>query len=293
MNAAPRPTSPPPTRRQPWLLAGTFFLLGVGLTGYWFKRPNTRPTADPLSAATKSVLGQLTGPVFIRYYDLLPTDADPALQAYAGRVGALLSALQADSDGKVKVTILDNPAENNATAATTDGVQAFNLDQGSTSFLGLTMTSGRNREPFPHLQPEWEPALEADLARAIQRVAAGPVPVAPGPGIAKPSADIIASINRLIPDVSATTVENADQIFHAEFMNELAAADTERKTQLEAAQEQLGRAQAGGTQAELDAAQKNLTKVEIAQGEKIRQIATRLQTRLAVFQQMKAAANAK
>ena len=76
-------------------------------------------------------------------------------------------------------------------------------------------------------------------------------------------------------------------------MNELAAADTERKTQLEAAQEQLGRAQAGGTQAELDAAQKNLTKVEIAQGEKIRQIATRLQTRLAVFQQMKAAANAK
>jgi hypothetical protein len=50
-------------------------------------------------------------------------------------------------------------------------------------------------------------------------------------------------------------------------------------------------AQTGGTPAELEAAQKNLAQVQLAQGDKIKLIAARLQTRLAVFQRLKAAGN--
>jgi hypothetical protein len=283
-----RPAQPQIPRRRPLLLAGAFFLLGAALTGIWFQHHQAGSGDGGLSAPTKNLLGQLAAPVTIRYYSLLPGNTDETLQAFAGRVAQLLNAMQAASGGKVQIASFDTPAETNTAAASADGLQAFNLDKGDACFLGLAIASGKNKESFARLQPEWEPALEYDLARAILRVAATAAPAKPAPEIAKPSAEIIASINRLIPDVNATSVEDADQIFHAEFMKQCAEAGTEMETQINAAQQQVVQAQTGGSPADLEAAQKHLAQVQLAQADKLKQVAARLQIQLAVFQRMKA-----
>ena len=288
-------TAPPspaelPTSRRPLLLAGAFFLLGVVLAGFWFHRQPSSPAAGELSAPTKNLLGQLAAPVTIRYYSLLPGNTDEALAAFAGRVAQLLDAVQTASGGKVQVARFDTPAETNSTAAGADGIQAFNLDKGDACFLGLAIASGKNKESFARLQPEWEPALEYDLARAISRVAASAAPAQPAPEIARPSAEVVASINRLIPDVNATSVETANQIFHAEFMKQCGEASTEIETEMNAAQQRVVQAQNSGSPTDLAAAQKNLSEVQLAQGEKIKQIAARLTAQMAVFQRLKAGA---
>jgi hypothetical protein len=82
-------------------------------------------------------------------------------------------------------------------------------------------------------------------------------------------------------------VEAADQIFHAEFMKQCAEAGTEMETQINAAQQQVVQAQTSGSPADLEAAQKNLSQVQLAQADKLKQVAARLQIQLAVFQRMK------
>ena len=224
----------------------------------------------------------------IRYYSLLPAGtADESLQAFAGRVAHLLENIQSASGGKIQVSSFDQLAETNANAASADGITAFNLDKGDACFLGLVVTSGKNTESLARLQPEWEPALESDLARAILRVAGTAAPARVAPEVAKPSSETIATINRLIPDVNAASMEAADQIFHAEFMKQCAEAGTEMETQINAAQQQVVQAQTSGSPANLEAAQKHLSQVQLAQADKLKQVAARLQIQLAVFQRMK------
>lgn len=282
---------------SPLLLVILGVILGAALAGFWLHRATKAPAGDratiALSDATKKVLAGLAAPVTIHYYALLPADnADASLPAFATRVRQLLDAMQTASGGKLQVATTDAAAETNATAASADGLQVFNLENGQASYLGLALASGSHREVFDRLLPEWEPALEADLARALLRVAV-PAPAAPvAPEVAKPATETVAAINRLIPDVNTTTLGTASQIFHAEFMKEIADAGTEMEARMTAAQQQVTQAQASGSAADLEAAQKNLTQVQSTQGEKIRQIAAQMQTRLAVFQQMKNAAAA-
>jgi hypothetical protein len=61
----------------------------------------------------------------------------------------------------------------------------------------------------------------------------------------------------------------------------------EMEAQINAAQQQVIQAQNGGSQAEIEAARKHLLQVQMAQTDKVKQVATRLQTRLAVFQTLK------
>jgi len=282
---ANRPVVSPVPYRRPLLLPGLFFLLGVALTGLWFHHQPPPPATLTLAAVSQNRLGALAAPVTLHFYSVLPANGDATLPAYAGRVALLLDAVQTASGGKVQVTRLETPAD--TSAATADGIQAFDLDQGAASFLGLTMLSGTNRETFARLDPDWEPALEFDLVRALVRVATPPPAPKPAPEIARPSPEIVASIHRLIPDVPGTSVATANQIFHAEFLKECGDAGTEMETAMNTAQQRVIQAQTAGAPAELAAAQKNLAQVQVAQAEKIRQIAANLQIRLAVFQNLK------
>ena len=291
MNTNPNTGRPKTSRPNPLLLAGVAFALGIALAGFWFHSHASASKGGGLSDATKKLLGQLPSPVSIRYYALLPNgSADASLQAYAGRVTQLLDAVQSAGGGKIQIASIDTPAESNANAASADGIQAFNLDQGDACFLGLVITSGANKESFARLDPQWEPALEYDLARAILRVAAIPAPARPAPEVAKPSQETIATINRLIPDVNAVSVEQAGQIFNAEFVKQCGVVGADMQAQVTAAQQKVADAQNGGSPADLEAARKNLLQVEMAQGEKYKDLAAQLQVQMAVFQQMKAAA---
>ena len=284
------PAPPQTFRSQPLVLACLAFVLGIALTGIWFHQHHAVSESDGLSVSTKNLLGELAAPVTIHYYSLLPAgSADARLQAFAGRVAHLLNAMQAASGGKIQLSSFDAPADASAAAASADGIKPFNLDKGDACFLGLAIASGKNTEAFARLAPEWEPALEFDLARAIQRVTATAAPAKPAPEVAKPSPEIIASINRLIPDASAVSVEQANQIFHDEFVRQCGEVGTEVEAQINAAQQQVLQAQNSGDEAALEAARKNLAQVQVAQGEKLKDVAAQLQTRLAVFQRMKSA----
>lgn len=291
-NPTATPAQPQTSRRHPLLLAVFAFGLGVALAVAWFHHQRAgSESSTGLSASTQKLLGQLETPVNIRYYSLLPAgSADETLQAFAGRVAQLLNAMQAAGGGKIQLSSFEVPAETNATAASADGIQAFNLDKGDACFLGLAIASGQNKESLARLQPEWEPALESDLARAILRVAATAAPAKPAPEIAKPSTETIAAINRLIPDVNAVSIEQAGQIFSAEYLKQSGEVGAEMEAQVNAAAQQVVQAQTSGSPTDLEAAQKKLAQAQMAQGQKLRGLAAQLQAQLAVFQQMKAAA---
>ncbi|HTL74219.1 MAG TPA: Gldg family protein [bacterium] len=297
LNASlPAPATTQSAASRPLVLAVVFFVLGAALAGGWFYYQKTQSGAGHggLPEAARTQLSNLAAPVTIHFYAVLPAgSASDELKAFADRVEQLLAAANEASGGKLLVTRLDAGSDTNAAAAAAEGIQAFNLDKGDACFLGLTLTSGANKETIAQLQPEWESALPYDLVRTILRVAAAPAPAPVPREVAQPSAEIVNSIKTLIPDVNATSAEEADQIFHSEFLKECAVAGTEMETAIRDAQDQVVKAQGSGSPEELAAAQNNLLKVQLAQGEKLKQIAADLQTRMAVFQKMKAeAANA-
>ncbi len=152
---------------RPLLLAVIFFVLGAGLTGFWFHRQQAGAAAGELATPTRNLLNQLPTRRPSAFTRCCPAgSADASLQAFAGRVADLLNAMQTASGGKLQVAIVDTPADTNANAASAEGIQAFNLDKGEACFLGVAIASGKNQETLARLQPEWEPALQYDLARA-------------------------------------------------------------------------------------------------------------------------------
>ena len=281
---------------HPVLIAGTSLIVGVALSGGWFhyhhQQAGTAAADQKLSPQTLNVLEHLNQPVFLRFYAILPNlgPGDESL-SYSQRLTDLLAEVQDASGGKVQVTSFKETAETNAAAATTDGIQAYNLDKGTACFFGIALSSGDHKESLAHLQPEWEPAVQYDLIRAIQRVAVAPPPAPLEPEVAKPSPATLDAIKRLIPDPSAVTSAQASQIFHAEFMKDCAAVAADMETEVTAAQQQVNQAKNGGSADDLASAQKHLLEVELQRGDEMKQVAAELQTRLALFEQMKAATN--
>jgi hypothetical protein len=289
---APSPAANPPAKNIfPLALAVSFFALGALSAGLWFHHHEPAAETSGLSAQIQNLVSQLPQPATVRFYSLLPAgSADSSLQSFAGRVSALLDTFQGAGNGKLNITTVDATSDTNTAAATTDGIEPFNLDKGEACFLGLVVTSGKNREVIARLQPEWESALPFDLARAIEQTTKLPPPPKPAPEVAKPSPEIISSIHRLIPDIQSTSAEDASRIFHGDYVSQCALVGSELESELATAQEQMNKAQNGGSDADIEAARKHLQEIQIAQGEKLKQIASQLQTELAVFQQMKATA---
>ena len=291
----PPATGPPtagPSGWRPLILAPVFFLLGAVLAGVWFKYGKPATVGTGLSGNTLDLLCHLNSPVEIRFYSVLPPGSAPGpLQDFSRRVDRLLSEFQSANDGKIHVTRNVSTSGSNADAASADGIHPFNLDKGAACFLGLTVACGGQKESLPQLQSEWEPALEFDLARAIFHVTA-----TPATSVVKASAlvspEVTNEIVRLIPDLKGTSLDDGTRILREAALQEFTAAGTETEDKLKVAQQQLRDAQNGHSEAEQQAAMKHLQEVQLEQGEKYKQIATRLLAQLAVFQQMKAAASA-
>ena len=287
-----RPAAGPPGRRG-LMPALFFFLLGVALTFAWFEYgKNSVPGRNGagLSGGTIELLRHLNAPAQIRFYSVLPAGSAPqSLQDFSRRVDSLLSEFQNANPAQIQVIKNVSPEGTSADAAAADGIPAFNLEKGDACFLGITVVSGGRKESLPRLQPEWESALPSDLARALLRVIAETAP----PVVAKSvpiTPAITNEIMQIIPDISATSPEDADRIFHANFLTQCAKAGTEMETQINAAAQEVVKAQSGGSPADLAAAKKHLSEVQVAQTEKLKEVAAHLQLQLAAFEQMKAAA---
>ena len=279
------------------VLVLVFILLGAVSAGIWVKYgkhgTGSLLAGRELSGNTVALLHQLNAPVEIRFYTVLPPGSAPeTLQTFSGRVDQLLSKFQNANDAKIHVTRNSSTTGSNADAASADGIRSFNLDKGDACFLGIAVVCGGQKESLPQLQPEWEPALEFDLARAIARVTATQSPATVHAN-APVSPEVTNAVTQLIPDLSGTTLEDGSRILREAALKEFTAAGTEMEEKLKAAQQKLAEAQNGQSEAEQQAAMKNLQEVQLEQGEKYKQIAARLQAELALFQQMKAGSAAK
>jgi ABC-type uncharacterized transport system len=298
------PNTPPATDPQtvkpsgwrPLILVPVFFLLGAVLAGVWFKygkhAAGSLLPGQELSGQTVDLLRHLNSPVEIRFYSVLPPESAPEpLQDFSRRVDHLLSEFQSANDSKIRVTRNVSTSGANADAASADGIHPFNLDKGDACFLGLTVVCGERKESLPQIQPEWEPALEFDLARAILQVTAT-LATSVVKASAPVSPEVTNEVIRLIPDLKGTSLEDGTRLLREAAFEEFTAAGIEMENKLQAAQQQLSDAQNGQSEAEQQAAMKHLQEVQLEQGQKYKQIAARLQAELAVFQQMKAAASA-
>ncbi|MGD0744290.1 MAG: Gldg family protein [Verrucomicrobiota bacterium] len=272
------------------------FLLGVILAGVWFKYGKSaagsfwpRRSLPGLSENAWEQLRHLNSPVEIRFYSVLPPGSAPEpLRDFSGRVDHLLSQFQDANASQIHVTRNISTSETSADAAAADGIRPFNLDKGEACFLGIAVAGGGRKETLARLQPEWEPALSFDLARAILQVAGAPsTPVVQASPPVSP--ETTNEILRLIPDVKGTSLEDGTRILREAALRAFTDAGAEMEKQIQAAQQQLVAAQNGGSGAEQQSAMKHLQQVQLDQAEKLKQLATQLQTRISVFEQMKAA----
>jgi hypothetical protein len=301
----PSPANPPPAvaqpaipspGRRPVILALVFLLLGFALAGFWFKYGKTTmgglaagQGGAGLSGQTREQLRQLPAPVEIRFYSILPPGSAPeSLQTFSRRVDGLLSEFQSAGGDKIRVVRNLSTGGANADAAAVDGIRPFNLEKGDACFLGIAVVSGGQKESLPQLQPEWEPALEFDIVRAILRVTATPATLVAKASVPVPP-EVTNDVVRLIPDFKNTSLDDGTRILREAAWKEFTDAGIEGENQIKAAQQKLSEAQSGGSEAEQQAAMKQLQQAQLEQAEKYKQIAARLQARLGVFEQLKAA----
>ena len=258
---------------------------------------NTAKTGLPgqgaagLSGDTLELLRHLNSPVQIRFYSVLPPGSAPqSVQDFSQRVDRLLSAFTNANAAEISVIRNISTEEANADAAAAAGLRPFNIEKGDACFLGIIVASGGRKESLPQLQPEWEPALPFDLARAILRRDRGNRAAR---GREKqfrsrppsPTRSCVSS-----PIIKAASPEDADRIFHEDFLNQCAKAGAEMEAQINAAAQEVVKAQNGGSPAELEAARKQFVAGAAGTGGKLKEVAAHLQLQLAAFQQMKAGA---
>jgi hypothetical protein len=280
-------------------LVWVLIVFGLATGGFWYHRygkmhnmPRIIGGAGSivLSDNTLAVLTNLNSAVEIRFYSLLdPATVPAASLTFAERVDRLLAEFQQVAGWKLSVTRYNSLSD--ADAASADGIKPFNIEKGPACFLGITVICGEQKESLPQLQPEWEPALEYDLARAILRVTTPPATVAikaPAPV----SPEITNEVLRLIPDITGTALEDGIGILRAAAVTRFVGASAEMEKQIQAAQQQVANAQNGQSDAEKQAAVKHLQQVQLEQAEKVKAIAAELQAQIATFEQMKTAAPA-
>jgi hypothetical protein len=280
------------------------FFLGVAVSALLFYSASKRGStgaggetngtpAIALSEGTRTVLGRLGAPMEIRFYALLDAATVPdSVTAFAGRVGQLLSAYEQQAGGKLKMTsfnVLSNP---NANAALADGITIFNLDKGQACYLGVALVLNGRKETLAHLSPEWEQAVEPDLTRAIVRLLDAPRSIISAPAtVAQINTNAIQEVKALIPNLSDVSLDAGKLILQDAALKDFTAAAKEMQTQVKEAEQRLGQAQNGGSNAEQQAAMKHLQQVQAEQTEKLKQIAARSKAQIDTFQQLKAASH--
>lgn len=277
------------------VLVVVFFVLGLVAGAWWYHPRGKEPTApaEPtvqLSDASKEVLAHLSQPVEMRFYSLLDPGAPGSLKEFSGYVGRLLSAYERQTGGKIVVNRFDSGTNANPNAALADGLKGFNLDKGEGCYLGLALAANGRKEVLAQLAPEWQPAVEADISRALQRLNAAP----PGanPSAATLSGEMvsssIAAVKQLLPDYASVSMEDGTRTLREAGLREFSAAVIEMKAHVQEAQQRLEQARSNGSPADQESAVKNLQDVQRAQSDKLGEVAARSQALIAAFQQLKA-----
>jgi hypothetical protein len=273
---------------------------GVGLAAgaLWTHRSvNSHPdTSTPsaagetqgLSEGTKAILKRLQAPAELKLYSTIdPANAPDDLKLFARRLDQLLSLYQQESHGKIVVTRLTSLAYTNTSAAVSEGIKPFTLNNDTECVIGLAVLYKGHRESVPQLVPEWEAAMEIDISRAIQNAinstpASSVVAIPP-----KLAAAATEDLKRLIPNLESVSLADATRILRESALKEFGEAAKNSQAQLKEAQQQLSQAQNGGSEADQQAAMKHLQEVQAAQSEQLKQIAAKSRIQIEALRALK------
>jgi hypothetical protein len=277
------------------------FVLGLVGGGYVYHRyakseasPETAaPTGVSLNDATQTILQRLDSPVDITLY----SPSDPAtlpqtLSDFAARTRQLLSEYERMGQGKIHIIPSDPATSTSAkTAASAAGVLPFAGNNGAICYLGITIARGGQKETIAQLSPDWEAALESDLSRAIARVsasgAAPSMPVVQASGSAAPIDPTLSEeLVRAIPDLDSRSFDDAAKILREASLAEFTAAVREMQTKVQETQKELA-AQGNKSEADQQAAIRQLQQVQSEQSRKLSEITAGLQARLQVLERLK------
>jgi hypothetical protein len=272
-----------------------FFAAGIGGGAAWFMRAPGRGASAPesgatpaLSAATMAVLQRLGSPMEIRFYSLLdPVSVGEDRREFAGRVDQMLARYEAAAGGKIKVARVNTISDAAANAAEADGIKGFNRDKGEVCYFGIAVVRGGHKEIVASLAPEWEPALESDLSRAIAGVEAGD---APAPLAAKKAnGPTLEAVRRVIPNPDAVSVEEGSRRLRAAAAAQFKKTGQEMEVKVKQAEQRYLQAQSGQSPADQEAAAKELEQAKKEQMAKLKEIAMESQAEIQALQQLKAA----
>jgi len=273
------------------LLVLLSFCVGLAVSAFlvWPRAKSATPAEAPreLSVATKSVLAHLDRTIEIHFYALLDPNAPNTLRSFSGRVARLLTSYQQQANGKIAVAQSDSQNNSDPNAAIADGIREFDLDKGEGCYLGLSLSGNGKKEVLARLSPEWEPALEADISRAIERLAETSSSAKAVPGRAPPDSASIAEVQQIIPDTASVSLEEGTRILKTTSLKEFTAAVNEMQAQVREAQARLEQAQKGASPAEQDSALKHLQEVQTGQALKLKEIAAKSQAQIDALKQLK------
>jgi hypothetical protein len=288
------------------VLALVFLLVGAALCAVWLYRSSHHgpalggepagPQTVALSDATLAVLQKLDSVLEVRFYSVLdPATVPDSEQAFASRVDQLLQAYQQAAGDKIKLTRFDAQSNRKLNAARADGIQAFNLDKGGACYLGVALAFKGRKEILPYISPQWEQAVEPDLTRAIIRLVEAPRPASAAAAAAaavaplEPDTNVVREIKALIPNLGDVSLEEGTRILREAALSDFAAAAEDMEAQLKQAEQRLAQAKSGGSDADQQAAVKQLQQVQANQNKKLQEIAARSKAQVDALQQLKAA----
>lgn len=272
------------------LLVLVVFALGLGGGAFFYSRSMRPAKVDglpALSAATVTTLKSLEAPVELRFYSLLPSGSDAALQPFADRVEQLLAAYKRDAGGKLTFNRQTAVSDETAKAAGKDGVKAFNLEKGDACYLGIAISQGKQREALAQISPDWEAALESDLTRAIARVQSAQPPVVVTTEARKTAAAADEAVKSLIPNPAAVALEDGARQIREVSLKEFRDAMTSLEGRIKEAEDKIVQAQQSGAQPELQAARKLLQEAQAERAAKLQQVGEEAMARVAAWERLK------
>lgn len=283
-------------RVQIIVLLGVVLVAGFVSGVYWQHRKAAvvavpgDETGDPagLSEGTVKLLAGLAVPVEVRFHALFSSnESSKDARGFAGRVNRLLAEFQRASEGKISVKRYDAWTEAGTRSATVDGVVPQNLDKGEPFYLGVAVTAATRRETLPQLRPEWEAALEFDLARTIARVAARPPAPPQSDADAAQAVSAADAVKRALPNLATLSLEEGKRQLRGAALQEFKAAVAEMERDVQQAQQRILEAESGGAESDRQAALKELQQVQARHNEKLRQLAARSQAQMEALERLK------
>jgi hypothetical protein len=193
------------------------------------------------------------------------------------------------SCSRPKVTRFNSQSNLSPNAPAADGIQAFNIDKGDACYLGLTLTLKGRRESLSRLSPDYEPALESDITRAIERLEYEPA--ATPMAISQINTTAVQEVKALIPNIAAVSVKEGERILNTAVTRDLSLLKKETDPQVKEAEQRYRQARDSGSEAEQQAARQKYEQAVAEQKQKFEQLSSQVNAQKEAFKQLRAAAH--